>query len=803
MPLLFSLLAAAIVGLAVASLASVGATAGWITILLCLCLAFYFRYFSPYARFSLLLVCLATSVFFNSQYPARLQFANDVSRIDQLARRTTAVGVITDVRRLTDGRSRIDLLIDEVWDKTMALELERPLRLRLSVEEGGDQVSLLPQDRIRFNGRLRQPRSFGTPGEFNWPRYVLSQNIDMTSWVKSMDQIELLAAGNAGLQRGIVQWRTRIAAFMVAHLSEKSAVLVRALVLGEGRQLPQEVRQTLAAAGVSHLFAISGLHLGLLGVFGYRLLLLFYRRSIWLLTWQPPQRVLPLVLLPLLFFYLLLTGDAVSTRRAFALAGIGAFLLLWRYPVNPLHLLAAVALSFLFYNPLLLWSAGWQLSFSGAAAILLWRPLWQHPRITAMPYPVLRYLTQILLVSCAATLATLPFVLFNFHLLAPAALPANLICVPIVTLVALPVGFVGLMLFPWWPVAAAFLFRGCGFFLEQLYQFSSWLTDFSLLEGLSLYLSRSQYLAVALLVVPALLLPQLARRPWLKLAAGCMLAALLFWQLPLMSRAPVTLTMFSVGQGESLLLQNNLGQNVLIDGGGLYGDRFDVGQRLLAPAFGELGVRHFDRIILTHDHSDHWKGLVYILEHFSVAELVVGDPLDHYNARLVDVIRSRHIPVRVVEQGWSLFTDWQVGDLKVYNGSTAADNANDASLVVALRTVDSPGGEQGILLAGDLEVAGVRRLIAAGIPTPVTLLKLPHHGSGKSETERLVHLLRPTLGLVSVGYQNVYRLPSEELLQYLREQNLMVYRTDRDGTIRVQLGDGGWHPQKWQNGLFR
>ncbi|MBW6508915.1 MAG: DNA internalization-related competence protein ComEC/Rec2 [Desulfuromonadales bacterium] len=801
MPLLFCLLAAAIAGLAAASFVSVGATTGWIAILLCLCLTLCCRCFPRYSRFSLLFFCLALSLSFNLRYPTLLQFADDVTRIDQLSRRTTAVGVITDVRQLAEGRSRVDMLVDEVWDKGVMLNLARPLWLRLSVEAGAND--LLPQDRISFNGRLRQPRLFGTPGEFHWPRYVASQKIEMTSWVKDMDQIELLATGKGGLQRQIVQWRNQIAAFIVTHVPEKRAVLVRALVLGEGRQLSQETRNILASAGISHLFAISGLHLGLLGMFGYRLLLLIYRRSTRLLLWQPPQRVLPLVLLPLLFLYLLLTGDAVSTRRAFVLAGTGAMLLLLRYPVNPLHLLAAVALIFLLCNPLLLWSAGWQLSFSGAAGILLWRPLWQHRHISALPYRVLRYLLQIFLVSCAATLATLPLVLFNFHLLAPAALPANLICVPFVTLVALPIGFIGLLLFPWWPPAAALMFRCCGFFLEQLYLFSLWLTDIPVLAGMYLYWSRSQYLALALLVLPVLLWPRLAGRSWFKMTVGCALLVLLLWQLPVVSRAPVTLTMFSVGQGESLLLQNNNGQNILIDGGGLYGDRFDVGQRLLAPAFGELGVRHFDRIVLTHNHADHWKGLVYVLSHYPVAELVLGEPLANYHPAIVAVTRGRNIPVRVVEQGWSLFGDWRSGDLSLYNGSAAAANANDASLVLALRYGDQTADEQGLLLAGDLEARGVQHLIGAGIRSPITLLKLPHHGSGKSETEQLVRLLRPEVGLVSVGYQNIYRLPARALLDHLDEQNVVVYRTDRDGTVRAQLRADGWHLQKWQNGLFR
>ena len=801
MPLLPVLLAASVVGLFFAGFGSIEATMGRVAIFLCVVLAVACRFFPRFSRCSLLFVCLAFSLFFNVRYPALLQSADDVTRIDQLARRTTAVGTVTDVRQISDGRGRVHLQVEEVWDKSESLTLQRPLRMRLSIEEGAE--NLLPGDRIRFTGRLRQPRLFGTPGEFHWSRHLAGEKIDMTSWVRSMSQVEVLDRGNKGLMRGIVQWRSQVAAFMTENLAEEKTVLARALVLGEGRQLPDPVRRALASAGVSHLFAISGLHLGLLGLFGYQFLLLFYQRSSRLLNWQPPQRVLPLILLPILLGYLLLTGDAVSTRRAFALASIGALLFLLRYPVNPLHLLAGVALGSLLVNPLLLWQAGWQLSFSGAAGILLWRPLWQHERLNRLPAVPLRYLAQIFLVSCAATLATLPWVLFNFHLLAPSALVANVICVPIVTLAALPAGFIGLMFYPLWPQVAGLMFQWCGFFLHQLYLFAVLLTDLPLLAGIQLYLSRSQHLAVALMVLPLLLLPQLSRGQWLKLTSGCALFVLLLWQLSLTSSAPVTLTMLSVGQGESLLLQNRSGQNILIDGGGLYGDRFDVGQRLLAPAFGELGVRHFDQIILTHDHADHWKGLVYILDHFPVAEFVIGESLAHYNPALIEVVERRAVPVRVAEQGWNTLDDWKEGELLLYNDSAAATNPNDASLVLSLRHNDQTGADHGLLLTGDLEASGINRLISAGIPHPVTLLKLPHHGSGRSDTEYLVNLLQPQAGLVSVGYQNIYRLPAQGLMANLATGDIEIFRTDLNGTIRAQLNDSGWRLQIWRNGLFR
>ena len=801
MPLLPALLAAAAAGLSAASFASIDSTAGSVAVAFCVIFALVCRRFPRFSRLSLLFVCLALFLLFNIRYPALLQFSDDVTRIDQLARRSTAVGIVTDIRSISDGRSRAHLQVDEVWDKGESLVLKRPLRMRLSIEEGAE--TLLPGDRIRFTGRLRQPRLFGTPGEFHWSRHLAGEKIEMTSWVRNMDQIEILDRGHQGVMRSMVHWRSQVASFIAASLTDEKTVLARALVLGEGRQLPDPVRKALAGAGVSHLFAISGLHLGLLGLFGYQLLLLFYRRSSRLLNWQPPQRVLPLLLLPLLLGYLLLTGDAVSTRRAFALAGIGAVLFLWRYSVNPLHLLAGVALVSLLVNPLLLWQAGWQLSFSGAAGILLWRPLWLHDRLNALPTVPLRYLIQIFLVSCAATLATLPWVLFNFHLLAPAALVANLICVPIVTLAALPAGFLGLILYPFWPQAAGWMFQCCGFFLHQLYLFSVWLTDLPLLAGIHLYLSRSQHLAVALIVLPLLLLPQLSRVLWFKLTSGCALGALVLWQLTLTSAAPVTLTMLSVGQGESLLLQNRAGQNILIDGGGLYGDRFDVGQRLLAPAFGELGVRHFDRIILTHDHADHWKGLVYILDRYPVAEFVIGEDLYNYNPALIEAIERHAVPVRVVGQGWSTFDDWQEGDLSLYNDSAAAASPNDASLVLYLRYNNQVDNDQGLLLTGDLEAAGINRLISAGIPQPVTLLKLPHHGSGRSDTENLVNLLQPLAGLVSVGYQNIYRLPAQGLMTNLSETDIEVFRTDLNGSIRAQLNASGWRLQTWHNGLFR
>ncbi len=746
-------------------------------------------------RVALVLLFLSIAVFSNLRYPQQFPSRQDIVYIDHLARKVTLTGMLTDIRQLTEGRSWIELLVDSVTIKGHPIPLEAPLRVRLYMGEGTDQ--LFPGDVIRCKSRMRQPRLFGTPGEFNWPRYLASQHIDMTAWVKNPEKIKLLERKKSFPHRPIVQWRSRIATNIQRVMPEDRAPLVRALVLGEGRIIPDPIRKTLAKSGISHLFAISGLHLGMIGLLGYRLLLVFYRRSPRLLDWQPPQRLLPLVLLPLLLGYLLLTGDAVSTRRAFVLAAVGTGFLFWRYYVNPLLLLASIALLSLLINPLLLWQAGWQLSFSGAAGILLWRPLWQ--KIGRHQVVYLRYPLQLFLVTVAAMLATLPLVLFNFHLFAPIGILANLVCVPIVTLLALPIGFSGLLFFPLFPQLSELLFQLCGLLLDYVLSLARWLTALPGLGGTYLFLSHWQILAVALLVILLLLSAQLAKLNLLRFGAVSVLSAVVLWQFPFAQAHPVLLTMFSVGQGESMLLQNNKGQAILIDGGGFYSDRFDVGERLLAPAFAELGVTQLDAVVLTHNDLDHRKGLIFILDHFPVREFLSGQSLAALPARLQNVLRKNSIPVRIPPAGWSRSSLWTSCPLYIFNGTAPGMSDNDSSLVMYL----NQDRKNSLLLTGDLEKQGVLKLLAAGLPGSVSLLKLPHHGSKFSANDRLIDQLIPQMCLVSVGYQNSHHLPANQVVDYLQTKNIPLYRTDISGTLQAQPSEEGWQILHWQRGVFR
>ncbi len=733
--------------------------------------------------FALALLFFACSLLANLLYPLQLKSNAIVDRAELSSAKLAISGIVVFVGQRADERSNLDLRVNALKTADEDWPITEPFLLRLFLDQQPEGV--LPGDRVTFAGRVRKPRLFGTPGEFNWPRSLASQGVQATAWLKDVAQLQVEPGVDYSVGRSLAVWKNHARGVINASLATEQAELVRALVLGEGRSLSDKTRRILAASGISHLFAISGLHLGLLALFGYRLLLVVYRRFDRLLLWQPPQRVLPLLLLPALLTYLLLTGDAVATRRAFCLAFVAALLLLWRRQVQPLRLLFSLALIFLLINPLLLWQPSWQLSFAGAAGIVLWRPVWQD---LLRPLPAyLRMPLGLLLVTVAATLATLPLVMLNFHLLAPVGPLANLLCVPLVAMLALPCGLVGLLMLPSLPFLAEYCFLCCGYVLEFSLAVAAWLTGLPGLAGQYHFLTLQESLALFIYVLPLLLIWQLkGNMKKILLACSALFTALSLWGLQPSAQA-ITLNMLSVGQGESMLLNNRHQQAILVDGGGLFSDRFDVGERLLAPALGRLGVKKLTAVVLTHDHPDHRKGLHFILENFTVEQFWSGAPLLDLHPELQQLIVEKGIRFHRVAAGWTVTDLWVDNEILLFRAEDPTFDKNDGSLVLYLQDM-----ENGLLLTGDLEQAGVGALLAAGFPGPVSMLKLPHHGSRNSGTERLLDFLMPQSCLVSAGYRNRYRLPAKELLAQLETRKIKLLRTDLQGTIRVESTLQGW-----------
>ncbi len=665
-------------------------------------------------------------------------------------------------------------------------------RLRLTLGEG--QPNLRPGQRIRFSSRLRSPEIFGTPGEFHYPRYLAGRSIFATAYVA---RAELVVPFVGDQQRGFMQrlagWRRHIGQRIEGTVKPDQAALVRALVIGD-RNLPPELRRQLAETGLSHLFAISGLHLGLLALFLYQCGVWLYKRSECLLLLAPPGRLLPLFLLPLLWLYLQLSGNALSTQRAFIMAVIAALLLFNGRRTRPLHSLTTVALIMLCGAPLILFEPAWQLSMAGVTGILLCLPNWQK-RLSRWPRWG-RWPGTLAATTLAATIATAPLSLAHFHLFAPAGLLNNLLAVPLIGFGAVPLGLLGALIDPLWPTGTNVLYRLCGTLCHLTLQGAGWTQQLPWLSARTCYLSPSTLLAAAILSL-LLLIPRWPDR-WRHFPFALLMVALLLLFVPSRPPQELTLTALSVGHGEALLLSRPQGGHYLIDGGGFYDSSFDVGARLVAPALARLGVGSLEAVILTHDHPDHRLGLIEILNHFPVKAFWSAQPPDELHPELRQPLLQKAIPHRTFSEGWTLVDEDPSGKLALYAPSQRASKINDRSLILY-----AGHGQDGLLLTGDLERQGIDDLVDNPPPGTVTLLQVPHHGSRHSEPWLLVDALHPKMVFASTGRNNSYGLPHKDVTQALAKRGLNLYHTGQDKSLRFDSAGSGWTLQRWQKGLFR
>jgi competence protein ComEC len=558
--------------------------------------------------------------------------------------------------------------------------------------------------------------------------------------------------------------------------------MAEALLLGRRERMDPAVRDRFTRAGLVHLLAISGTHVGLLAgmVLITGSILQVARRR---LTWAT---------LGLTWVYLLMIGAPPSAIRAGLMLSLALLALLLQRPSAALPMIAAAGLFLLALDPRAILDPGFQLSFAGVGGIILVLHLVNPlvPRAWKRIRSV-RWLVESVLVSAAAFVATAPITAHHFGTIAPIAIVANIPALPLMSLALVGV-LSATLLQPLLPPLARLCADGAGFAFDLLDRVASVAAAIPL--G-SVEVNRPDWLLWSAVAVAATLGSYLAPRIRLPirlaLTTGVAAALLIAW--PVFARGTtgsLELHFLDVGQGDATAIRTPRGRWLLIDAGP--SERgYDAGARRVLPFLRARGANALELLILTHPHLDHIGGAPAVIRGLPVRNVLEpGHAVG--SATYLDLLHAIEETGTVWiagRSGRSITVDGVVLDLLWPDPETldGVTDANQISVVVRLRF-----GEFVALLTGDAG-AEVEHLLVARHPGALRaqVLKAGHHGSSTSTSAGFLAAVEPQLVIVSAARRNRYGHPSPSVMRRLEEAGIEIARTDRDGTVSLRV-----HPEE-------
>lgn len=669
-------------------------------------------------------------------------------------------------------------------------------RMMLTIK--GEPPAVMTGDHLSFVTRLRSPRNFGIPGEYDFQRALALQGIFATGTLADGDAVvSLNEQPGFPLQRRIDELAEWLGRFIDKSVPAPESGVLNALLVGDRGSIPAELEDLYARTGVNHILSISGFHLGIVAVVIYQLLLLAARQSSRLLQYNIRWMLL-LSTLPFLLAYLLVSGAAPATLRS-ALMISSCFLALFlERETDTLNSLSLAAFAILALTPAALFDLSFQLSFLALWGILVIAPLllnWYRWERRGWFYRLLQFVA----VSLAAILATLLPVAYSFHRVSLVGILSNFVAVPLLGYGAVVLGFLGLIFSPLAPVVALLLLKLAAQLVSWSDQAMVWIDRIPQLPRFS------PTLPDVLLGVAFLALLTVVKCARSRLIAAVFLVAISTGMRYTGNGADVgslKVLFFSVGQGDSTFMRFPDGSTMLVDGGGsLWDGGLDVGERLLVPALLSLGIDRIDRLVLTHPHPDHVKGLVPVARNFPVGEFWESGRHSASPAyrELTSLLSAKGVKTRVIDAATPPFSAGgaliePLAPAQPVRGGDTDWEVNEESLVLRLTM-----GGFSLLLTGDAGFVSESRLVQRPHKLKSTVLKVAHHGSRYSTSVPFLNAVSPRLSVISAGYGNSFRLPAAETLADIRANGTDVHRTDLDGTLelRVNTATGDYKTRKY------
>ena len=581
-------------------------------------------------------------------------------------------------------------------------------------------------DKVKITGILNIPNKNTNFNMFNYRNYLKSKKI---YYVMNASNIKLISKNKNFLYNIKNKIIKRIDKY-------KNKEYLKMFILGDTKELDKNIYNSYKKNGITHLFAISGMHISLLsGILlklfkNYKLVILF------------------------LILYMFLARFTPSVMRATLL-----FILLYfnkNKKYNTLELLILILCFMLIYNPYYIYNTGFVFSFLISFNLVYFSKFLQNKN----------YIISTFLTSLISFISGLPIMIYNYFNINLLSIFLNMIFVPFISIIIFPFSLI------------VFIFK----FLEPVYNFL-----IIILEKMSICFSKiicfnfsfaniNIYLLFFYLALSFFTIKFIFNK---KYKMVFIYILILFLNINInFFKSDFKINVIDVGQGDSILIRIN-NNNVLIDTGG--NRNYDLLNNILIPSFQSFGIKAINYLIITHGDFDHMGEAINLVNNFKVENVIFN--CGEYNdleQELIKVLDKKKIKY------YSCIKELNIDKYKLeFLNTKEYDNENDNSNVIYFNYNDYK-----FLFMGDAGIEKEKDILDKYNLRNVDFLKIGHHGSNTSSSDLFINSINPKYSLISVGKNNRYGHPKDEVLETLK--NSKIYRTDLDGSIEIKLNKNGY-----------
>lgn len=722
-------------------------------------------------------------------------------------------GGISSIPQCTVNRCRFNFSASHLND----MPLEQKINIRLNWEIDTLTLKSKPLHMIKQGQiwslfvKIKPAHGLANAGGFSYQTWLRRQHLHATGYVRKKENNQLVNNAVSHRQQQFISFNNTLPQHFLAPI-------IQALTFGERSGLGKAHWRVLKHTQIQHLIAISGLHIGIVAGCSYFLFLLVVRliplsvllSYILLLkntlikkSVSTVSTVTPLlnsnIRIAALFFsalcsgyYAYLAGFSIPTLRALVMIYCFLFFRLVAISIGIKTWLSLTLFLVVLLMPMSLISMSFWLSFYAVICIffIVWRfkPYFYmnvdqsaagtHSIIHSTINRFISKSKQLFFLQVSLTLLMLPLATLLSGQVSVVAILANLVAVPVISFVVLPLALSALVINAASTVLADLFINLALAVLSWLWQYLTLLAD---LPWAVFDLSQKQWALLSLTIFGSLLALVVTKlvRKWLIIPLLLILANIALlkeensqrWQVKVMD----------VGQGLAVIVQRNK-QVLLYDTGATYPSGFSMAESVLLPYFQQQGIKKLDWLILSHDDNDHAGGFALLNDKLAIENIMTNDLTINANHRC---LAGQHY-------------QWQQLTIEILSPNEVKGDDNDDSCVVRISD-----HTQSVLLSGDISQKIEKRLIKTSRlnierSLASTILIAPHHGSKTSSSSAFIKTVSPEYAIFSAGFLNHWRMPANEVVERYHRLNVKTFNTAENGMITLDIHDNKVHVKRYR-----